>query len=152
MKIDDFELVPRPVPNEVSQVLQAWLQRRRLYNFVHYSVGVVGLVASVAAGSGLLSALSSMFAFMSTVCIAILAFSNPRKEYGKFARASRVLHMAVLRYQLRQIDLNDLLNAVEQGEKIIEKAESDDIPSAQQVRSALGSSRQSKKITTAPLM
>jgi hypothetical protein len=59
--------------------------------------------------------------------------------------------MAVLRYQHRQIELADLLNAVEQGEKIIEKAESDDLPSAHQVRSALGSSRPGKKITTTPL-
>lgn len=151
MKMNDLDIESRRVPNEVSQVLQAWLQRRRLYNFAHYSVGIVGLIASVAAGSGLFSAFASMFAFMSTLCIAILAFSNPRKEYGKFARAGRVLHMAVIRYKLHQIELSDLLNAVEQGEKIIEKAESDDIPSAQQVRSALGSSRPGRKAAAVPL-
>jgi hypothetical protein len=145
------ELVPRPVPNEVSQLLQVWLQKRKLYNFAHYGVGIVGLFASVAAGSGLFSTRASIFAFVSTLCIAILAFSNPRKEYGKFARAGRVLYMAVLRYRHHQIDLSDLLNAVEQGEKIIEKAESDDIPSAQQVRSALGSSGRGRKITSTPL-
>jgi hypothetical protein len=141
----------RAVPPQVSKLLDAWVQKRQLYNFTHYGVGIVGLFASVAAGSGFFAASASVFAFVSTLSIAILAFSNPRKEYGKFARAGRVLYMAVLRYQHRQIDLADLLNAVEQGEKIIEKAESDDLPSAHQVRSALGSSRPGKKITPPPL-
>jgi hypothetical protein len=141
---------PRAVPPQVSQLLETWVQKRQLYNFTHYSVGIVGLFASVAAGSGLFSPYASIFAFISTLCIAVLAFSNPRKEYGKFARAGRVLHMAVLRYQLREIELRDLINAVEQGEKIIEKAESDDLPSGQQVRSALGSSSRPSRKTTAP--
>lgn len=139
------QLAVRPVPDQVSGRLHVWVQKRQLYIFTHYSVGIIGLFASVAAGSGLFSTWASIFAFVSTLCIAILAFSNPRKEYSKFARASRVLDLAVLRYQHHQMELQDLLNAVELGEKIIEKAESDDLPSAQQVRSALGPSRHVKR-------
>jgi hypothetical protein len=130
------DVTPRDVPPEVSQLLDAWTRKRGQQIAIHHVVGVTGIAASVAAASGVYQ--PSLCASVSTLCIAYLAFGNPRKEYGKFARAVRVLYTAVLRYRYHEIDRKALFNAVERGETLIQKAEADDLPSARQIQRAVG--------------
>lgn len=128
----------RDVPPEIAALLKAWVRRRGLHIFLHYSVGVAGLASSAAAAADAYSRWASLWMVVSSFCIAFLAFGNPRKEYSKFARAVRVLYAAILRYRYRELEMDGLLNAVERGEAIIESAENDDGPSVRQIRESLG--------------
>jgi hypothetical protein len=128
----------RDVPPEVASLLDAWVKRRGMHIFLHYSVGVVGLASSAAAAADAYSRWASLWMVVSSFCIAFLAFGNPRKEYSKFARAVRVLYAAILRYRYHGLDMDGLLNAVERGEAIIESFENDDGPSLRQIRETLG--------------
>lgn len=128
----------REVPPEVSSLLQAWVKRRGHHIFIHYSIGVVGIFASVAAAVDTYSRWASLWMVISSFCIAFVGFGNPRREYSKFAHAVRVLYMATLRYRYGEIEMKELLKAVEQGETIIQNYESDDPPSLRQIRDTLG--------------
>ena len=127
----------RAVPPEVASLLHAWVKRRGQHIFLHYSIGVVGILGSVAAAADRYSRWSSLWMVISSFCIAFLAFGNPRREYGKFAQAVRVLYMATLRYRYGEIEIKELLKAVERGETIIQSYESDDAPSVRQIRDSL---------------
>jgi hypothetical protein len=127
----------RDVLSEISSLLAAWVKRRGLHIFIHYAVGVVGIFASVAAAADAYSRWASLWMVLSSFCMAVLAFGNPRKEYSKFARAVRVLYSAVLRYRYHELEMGDLLLAVERGEAIIENYENDDTPSVRQIRESL---------------
>lgn len=128
----------REVPSEIASLLHAWVKRRGLHIFIHYAIGVVGILASVAAAADRYSRWSSLWMVLSSFCIACLAFSNPRREYSKFAQAVRVLYMATLRYRYGEIEMKELLAAVERGETIIQNHETDDAPSVRQIRDSLG--------------
>lgn len=128
----------RDVPPEISSLLAAWVRKRGRAIFVHYSVGVAGILASVAAAVDMYSRWASLWMVVSSFCIAFQSFGNPRKEYGKFARAVRVLYSAVLRYRYHTLDMDGLLTAVERGEAIIENVDNDDGPSVRQIRDGLG--------------
>lgn len=128
----------REVPPEVASLLRAWVRKRGLHIFIHYSIGVAGIFASVAAAADAYSRWASLWMLISSFCIAVLGFGNPRREYNKFAHAVRVLYMATLRYRYGEIEMNELLKAVAQGETIIQNYESDDGPSLRQIRDTLG--------------
>jgi hypothetical protein len=132
------EAAPRTVPPEVSSLLDAWVKKRGLHIFIHYSIGVVGILASCAAAADRYSPWASLWMVVSSFCMTFLAFGNPRKEYNKFARAVRVLYSATLRYRYGLIEAAELLDAVDRGEAIIDSAESDDAPSLQRLRESLG--------------
>jgi hypothetical protein len=128
----------RDVPPEVSSLLHAWVKRRGHHIFIHYSIGVIGILASVAAAVDTYSRWASLWMVISSFCIAFVGFGNPRREYSKFAIAVRVLYMASLRYRYGEIEMKELLKAVERGETIIQNYESDDPPSLRQIRDTLG--------------
>lgn len=127
----------REVPPEVASLLDSWVRKRGLHIFLHYSVGVVGILSSVAAGVDAYSRWGGVWAVISSFCVAFLAFGNPRKEYSKFAQAVRVLYTATLRYRYGEIEITELLKAVERGETIIQNYETDYAPSARQIRDSL---------------
>lgn len=127
----------RDVPPEVTSLLAAWVRKRGQAIFLHYSVGVVGILSSVVAAVDMYSRWASLWMVISSFCIAFQSFGNPRKEYGKFARAVRVLYAAVLRYRYHGLDMDGLLTAVERGEAIIENLDNDDGPSVRQIRDGL---------------
>jgi hypothetical protein len=131
------ETTVRDVPPEVASLLHAWVKRRGQHIFIHYFIGVVGILASVVAAVDMYSPWASLWMVISSFCIAFVGFGNPRREYSKFAHAVRVLYMATLRYRHGQIEMKELLNAVEQGETIIQSYESDDPPSLRQIRDSL---------------
>lgn len=131
------EEAAREVPPEIAALLHAWIKRRGLHIFIHYAIGAVGIFASVAAAADRYSRWSSLWMVISSFCIACLAFSNPRREYSKFAQAVRVLYIATLRYKYGEIEMKDLLKAVERGETLIQSHESDDAPSVRQIRDSL---------------
>ena len=131
---------PRAVPSEVSHFLKAWLWRRRLSIALHNTMGIVGLAASLGASSGLLSGSPQVWAFISALSIAVLAFVNPRREYTKFAKAVRVLDVAILRYRHGIYGIEELVDAVERGEAIIGEVEDrEEVGSAEQVKKSLKS-------------
>jgi hypothetical protein len=127
----------REVPPEIFSLLRAWVKRRGHHIFIHYSIGVLGILASVAAAADAYSRWASLWMVVSSFCIAFVGFGNPRREYDKFARAVRVLYIATLRYRYGQIEMKELLKAVERGETIIQSYESDDGPSLRQIRDGL---------------
>lgn len=131
------EPAARQVPPEIASLLDAWVKKRGQHIFIHYSIGVVGILSSVAAAVDLYSRWAGLWSLISSSCIAFLAFGNPRKEYSKFARAVRVLYAAALRYRYNDLEMGELLDAVERGEAIIENYENDDAPSVRQIRDSL---------------
>jgi hypothetical protein len=107
----------RSLPDEVTKKHKAWY---RLWNWsakLHYALGGLSVLASAMAATGgekapYLSALAALLT-------ALIGFIHPERRYLKFVRAWRILDIAALRYKLRLIEVKELVEAVERGEKII---------------------------------
>lgn len=105
-------------PDEVSSRLNCWHKLYRRANRTHYIVGVLGVAASTLAAVDIGEA-SQFLAAIAAVCIAILGFVKPERKFIKFVRAWRILDAAAIRYRYGKVDLNDLFNAMDQGESLI---------------------------------
>jgi hypothetical protein len=122
--MDDSLSTPPDYPVEVKSRLNCWYRLYRRANFVHYSVGIIGVAASALAAVDVGEA-SRFLAAVSAVCIAILGFVKPERKYIKFVRAWRTLDAAAMRYRYGKSDLNALLDALELGERCITEFEQD---------------------------
>jgi len=105
-------------PDEVRSRLNCWHKLYRRANSTHYIVGVLGVAASTLAAVDIGEA-SQFLAAIAAVCIAILGFIKPERKFIKFVRAWRILDAAAIRYRYGKVDLDDLLKAMDQGERLI---------------------------------
>ena len=112
----------RDLPPEVEQRVREWRGLWRRAAFYHWALGLGGIVVSALAAAKPTSEYS-IFGILAAICFALMTFANPRAAYQKFVRAWRTLDLACLRYRVGQLDLPDLVAAVERGEAIITEHE-----------------------------
>lgn len=117
--------MPKELPTEIKHRKNTWFF---WYNFnysIHYIVGVLGVASSsiAAAEIDILSINPNHFAAISTVCIAVLGFIKPDKEYRKYVAAWRLLDNAANNYKYLDTDKQQLFKAMNEGEMIIKEHE-----------------------------
>lgn len=112
------EETPVDIPPEIQNRIKMWYRLFMRATYSHYFFGTIG-VASSAISAATDGGIAKMLAALSATCIAILGFAQPDRKYVKFVRAWRILDIAALRYRYHQIDIKELLEAVERGEKVI---------------------------------
>ena len=116
----DGGLSTRPIPTEIAERLSTWHKRWLISVCMHYTFGILGVGASALAAA---SYYQEIFAVVAAVSIAIIGFVQPERRYLKFVRAWRHLDGATLRYRYGRADINELLDAVRDGEAILTEVE-----------------------------
>jgi hypothetical protein len=129
------ESKPRRIPDDIASKLKAW---RFLWNGssrMHYVCGGLSVLASAIAATG--GDYAKYFSVAAACLTALIGFVRPQHAYFKFVRAWRVLDIAALRYKHSLIEIDDLISAVERGEKLISEFEDkEDAASASEARKA----------------
>lgn len=122
---------PFPPPNDVDYALppevksrldswhKLWTESAQLF----YLFGALSVTASaVAAATGGVAA--QYLSAAAAVLTALIGFVQPERRYFKFVNAWRVLDIAALKYKKGRADIDNLIQAVEHGERIISEYES----------------------------
>jgi len=122
----------RELPKDVAETLDFWLHHKFKWWRLHYGLGVAALLCSVTVASGpkfehLFSAgplILDILAWISAICIALVTFLMPTRRARAYVAASRVLSDARNRYiNDPNYPLKKLLDAVKEGEDIIERSD-----------------------------
>ena len=119
-----------PVPDEVELRLGTWQPIWRMFLYMHYTLGVVGVLSSslAAALPKEYSLLITAFAVTSACCFAVIGFVSPERRYLCLVRAWRTLHVATSRYQRGLLSIDQLLIVLEQTEAIATEPTRHDSP------------------------
>lgn len=111
------------LPDEVSKRRNDWFRHFKFWRRFHYSIGTLGAIVSTISATAH-SPYSQWLAGGAAVIFAWTGFTHPERNYLQFVSAWRVLDAACKRYQYdHAFSLNDLLQANENGEKILSELE-----------------------------
>lgn len=113
--------LPKQLPKDIGETLDAWLAYKRRWWFIHYFFGISALVGAVTVASGYGF---TIVAWYTAVCVAIVTFLTPSRRARAYVSAARILSDARNRY-LNDPDypLEKLLDAVKEGEDLIARAD-----------------------------
>ena len=114
-------------PDDIRSTLAAWYRLWRQSAGMHYGLGIGGIVFS---GMATQWPNRPTLPFLTGLCTALIAFGNPERRYLKFVRAWRVLNTASMRYRAGLITREQLIDAEERGQSLIESFEADFKPGA----------------------
>jgi hypothetical protein len=106
--------------NQVSARLRTWKFAFGVWGAVHYITGIVGIAASAMAAASLWHPATSIVA---SVCFGALGFANPQKKHYAFSNAWRMVDIARIRYEQGLGTVEDMLHAMELGERLISEGE-----------------------------
>jgi hypothetical protein len=134
------ETKPRRIPDDVASKLKAWHFLWNGSSRMHYFCGGLSVLASAIAATN--GSHANYFSVAAACLTALIGFVRPQHAYYKFVRAWRVLDIAALRYKHGLIGIDDLIGAVERGEKLISEFEDkEDAASANEAAKARESAR-----------
>jgi hypothetical protein len=115
----------RKVPSELARRKKAWVLWAELHWGLHYTCAILGVVSScIAATSWSYARVAAIF---SAACFGILGFMRPFKTCHYFLAASRILDNALLRYTHNLCEIEEVIQAVAEGEKLIQQGEEEEI-------------------------
>jgi hypothetical protein len=108
------------VVKQITDRHKAWFNYFRLWNKVYWIFGILSATCSaLAAADKVVGHTAPGFAVFSSICIAILAFTNPQRRANGYVAAWRVLGSALLTYETGESSISELIAAVDRGEAII---------------------------------
>jgi len=107
------------VVNKISDRHTAWFGYFRTWRAIFWLCGIVSATASALAASKVAGDAAPYFAVLSSVCIAVLGFTNPQRRANAYVAAWRIVGSALLRYGTGESNVSDLVSAVDRGEEII---------------------------------
>ena len=110
------------VPPAISRRLSHWHFLWQLHGTLHYGLGILGVISSTI-GTMTSPPYSRVTAGISAVCLAVIGFLQPQRQYLTFVRAWRHLEAASLRYRHGLETIESLLRAMERGEAMITETE-----------------------------
>ncbi|SMO58471.1 hypothetical protein [Fodinibius sediminis] len=117
----------RTLPDDIRERCREGYYHFKFWRRFHYAIGTLGAAVSAIAATDI-----TIFGYSSTpllaaaaaVCFAIIGFAHPERNYLQYVRAWRILDIACKRYQYDdQFSMKHLLDAIEQGEKLISEYE-----------------------------
>lgn len=116
------------IPTDVERIHNDWNWYRRVWWFLHYFIGLLGIVASLTVANKPqilpeLPLLLNSLAWISAICFGMLVFLEPRKRARAYTSAWRLLHNVIgkFRHDGKQAAPDILFDAITQGEEIIAK-------------------------------
>ena len=129
----------REVPTEIRQRRDTWFRQYQKWIAIHYIFGIAAVVYStIAAGIANvnlpvwqipLSELSPILSIIAAISAALITLLKPANRAGASIRTWNLLEAAVRRYSLTtQYTLDNALDALEQGERILRGADADQGP------------------------
>jgi hypothetical protein len=107
------------VVDKISDRHAAWFRYFQKWRAIFWLCGVVAATASTLAASSIVYGAAPYFAVLSSVCVAILGFTNPQRRANAYVAAWRIVGSALLRYGAGESTVSDLVSAVDRGEAII---------------------------------
>lgn len=130
----------RTLPKDIEETLSVWLAYKHRWWFIHYFFGTSALIGSVTIASRPLRTVRreapksrrdffaalgfDVVAWASAVCVAMVTFLTPSRRARAYVAAARILSDARNRYlNDPNYPLEKLLDAVQQGEELIERAD-----------------------------
>lgn len=127
---------PSGVIDKIAKRHGAWFRYFRSWRSLFWACGVTAAAASALAAAEL-GKTSPYFALLSSLCIAVLGFTNPQRPAHAYATAWRRLGSALLRYEANECKLTDVILAVDQGEAAIAEVDVSHLGEPPQSSSAL---------------
>ncbi len=106
------------VPPEVKLRLGTWKSLYRLFIWLHYNLGIVGVLSSALAAALPIPWLVTFFAVTSACCFAAIGFVSPERRYLGLIRAWRTLDIAAMRYKNELLSLEELYTVLERCEEV----------------------------------
>lgn len=122
MSAYNHEAITRELPEEISVRRKEWWRHFKFWRRFFFTVGTLGATVSAVAATDVLG-LSPYLAAAAAVCFAVLGFTHPERNYLQYVRAWRILDVACKRYEYDHGSLKGLMDAVEQGERVIAELE-----------------------------
>ena len=86
----------RELPSVVNERLKSYEKLWKIFIFIHYAVGVLGLFASILASS-IQEPWNRVFAVAAALCIGVISFIKPEQQYFKYVRAWRTIENGAIR-------------------------------------------------------
>jgi len=112
-----------PVVKNIEKRHRAWFRYFRRWRALFWTCGVVAATASALAAAKVAGEAAPYFAVLSSAAVAVLGFTNPQRRANAYVNAWRILGSALLRYQVGQCELSDVIEAVDRGEASIGEAD-----------------------------
>jgi hypothetical protein len=116
------------IPPDVEHIYNDWNWYRRVWWFLHYLIGIAGMMASLTVANKpqfLQDAplFLNAIAWLSALCVGLLVFLEPRKRARAYTTAWRVLHKRIGEYRhgTEPGSKTNLLEGISQGEEFIAK-------------------------------
>lgn len=114
------------VVDKISDRHAAWFGYFQKWRATFWVCGILAATASALAASSVAGRAAPYFAVASSVCIAILGFTNPQRRANAYVAAWRIVGSALLRYAAGESAVSDLVSAVDRGEAIIGEIDTKD--------------------------
>ena len=112
------------VIKELSQKTILWFRLSQLYMWMHWIIGILGVLFSTLATSALIEdKWHIIFSTAAAICISIVGFINPQKWGATYIRAYRILEPAIREYFVSLITLKVLLDIHKVAEEILNSNE-----------------------------
>jgi hypothetical protein len=108
---------------DIAERHQAWFKYFQRWRATYWICGIVGVIASVSAAAKQVTSAAPYFAILSSICFAVIGFTNPQRRANGYVGAWRILGTARLKYENGLCDLAALIAAVDQGEAAIAQAD-----------------------------
>ena len=106
------------LPSLVNERVTTYKRLWRIFVFIHYTVGIIGLCASILA-SAIEAPWNRIFAVVAAVCFGIIALVKPEQKYYKYVRAWRLLENGTIKYRLGFESQKGLMRKIDQAESIL---------------------------------
>jgi hypothetical protein len=117
-----------PIPPEVQRRLDTWRPLWRIFLWLHYALGVLGVLSSALAAALPVSWLVTLFAVISACCFAVIGFVSPERRYLGLIRAWRTLDVAATQYKNGLLSLEELLAWLKRCEEVATEPSMHELP------------------------
>jgi hypothetical protein len=117
------------VPDRIKQTLATWNKQRWRWTRLRYTLGIGGIAFSavitpINSSYPDLKWLVNFLSMGAAILTGVLTFSKANEKANALSKACRLLNMQCTKYELdHSIDTKILLEAVQQGESLIESAD-----------------------------
>lgn len=124
LKLITFNMDVEQLKKRVEKRMNQWFYMFWSFTIIHYTIGVVGIVASVTASATGNPTRRKIAGVISAFCIAVIGFIQPEKQYRKFVIAWRILDGKYMDFLAGAIDEKGLSEGLKEAENSLDKFES----------------------------
>ena len=112
----------QPLPGDVAWREGRWFRLGRWWGRTHYILGISAVIAPILASTAKKGSLQVSMTVIAAVCAALITFLQPSKKSDGYWRAWRHLDAAIRRYRSGYLQREDLNQAIDEGEVIVESS------------------------------